>query len=89
MKIHLSHILVKHQFEAEDLVLHLNKGQAFSELARKYSLCSSSMNGGDLGLIDDSKFDQDFSEAALALKVGQISKPVRTKFGYHLILRHK
>lgn len=85
----LSHILVRHQYEAEDIAKKLSEGQIFSELARKYSTCPSAPEGGRLGDLTGkmNRLDADFREAAELLKPGQCSKPVRTKFGYHLILR--
>lgn len=83
-----SHILVKHQYEAEDVLKLLAKGRPFDELARRFSTCSSAASGGDLGELKPGRADEDFEDAAFALKPGQTSaKPVRTKFGYHIILR--
>ena len=87
MKIHVKHILVNHRHEAEDLTRRLEKGDSFEELARKYSTCPSSAEGGDLGPVDSNRLDSDFVEAAQELKSGQVSKAVRTRFGYHLIYR--
>lgn len=89
MKIHARHILVNHQYEAEDLLRQLAKGRDFSELAQKHSQCPSRDQGGDLGEVDPRRLDPDFVEAYDALKFNQISKPVRTRFGYHLIQRMK
>ena len=87
-KIRVSHILVDKEYEAQDLLRALNQGKSFEELAKKNSKCSSASVGGDLGEVSIARLDEDFADAALALKVGQISvKPVRTKFGYHLIKR--
>lgn len=85
--IHVRHILVKHAYEAEDLLKKIKKPEDFSVLAEKYSQCPSSVNGGDLGVIEVHRLDFDFVEAAENLKPGQISKPVRTRFGYHLIMK--
>lgn len=84
-----AHILVSAKHEAEDILRKLNaKPEEFEALARKYSSCSSAPNGGDLGEVKTGKADPDFEEAALKLKMGEISKqPVRTRFGYHLIKR--
>lgn len=83
-----AHILVSAKHEAEDMLLKLNKGIAFSELARKFSNCSSAPNGGDLGEIKIGKAHEDFEEAVLKLKAGETTKtPVRTSFGYHIIKR--
>ncbi|MBC7421140.1 MAG: peptidyl-prolyl cis-trans isomerase [Bdellovibrio sp.] len=85
---HVHHILVKAQYEAEDLLKKLATGANFEELAKKFSTCSSAPCGGDLGILKSGKADEDFEEAALKLKVNEIStKPVRTKFGYHLMKR--
>lgn len=88
MKIHVSHILTEHKFEAEDVERKLKQGEAFDVLAKKFSKCPSSQKGGDLGSVESSRFDADFEEAALALKAGDRSGIVRTRFGYHLIQRH-
>lgn len=81
------HILVEHEYEAQDLERKLKQGEAFEELARKFSRCPSSKNGGDLGYFGKTRMVQEFSDAAFVLEPGEISPPVRTKFGYHLIKR--
>lgn len=85
MKVRPYHILVRHQFEAEDIVRLLKKGSTFEDLAKKYSICSSSQAGGFLGEVDSRRLDSDFLEAFEKLKSGEISKPLRTQFGWHLI----
>ena len=89
MKIHASHILVEHAFEAEDLLRKLSEGSDFGELARKFSKCPSGKQGGDLGVIESQRLDQDFVEGYEALCAGQISGTIRTRFGYHLIRRER
>lgn len=85
---HVAHILVAQKYEAEDLLRKLKEGKDFAELARKYSSCPSASIGGDLGVLPLGKTVEDFEDASLALKPGEISTaPVRTKFGYHLIKR--
>jgi peptidylprolyl isomerase/peptidyl-prolyl cis-trans isomerase C len=87
-KIRASHILVKHDYEAVDLLRKLKDGKSFEELAQKFSSCPSAQQGGDLGSFSKGRMDEDFEDAAFALKVGEITaKPIRTKFGYHLIKR--
>ena len=89
-KIQVSHILVDKEYEAQDILRALNEGKSFEDLARKYSKCPSAQQGGDLGLIDSQRLDETFEDAALALKAGETTKkPVRTRFGYHLIKRVK
>ena len=88
--MNLRHILVQHKHEAEDLERKLKAGADFQDLARKFSTCSSAAGGGDLGDVSRKldRLDDDFRDAAEALKVGERSGPVRTRFGYHLILRY-
>jgi parvulin-like peptidyl-prolyl isomerase len=89
------HILVEQRFEAEDLLRKLEslQGQAlearFQELAQRYSQCSSGRKGGDLGDLsrDLHRLDERFRDALIALKIGELSTPVRSNFGHHLILR--
>lgn len=88
LKIRASHILLQHQYEADDVMKALKNGKSFEELARKFSRCPSASVGGDLGSFGQGRMDETFEEAAFALKVGETTtKPVRTKFGYHLIKR--
>ena len=89
MKINVSHILVQHDYEAQDVLRALQGGKTFEELARKFSKCSSAEQGGELGSFGKGRLDPDFEDAAFALKVGQTTaKPIRTRFGYHIIRRN-
>lgn len=83
-----SHILVKNEFEAKDLLKKLSDGKSFEELAKDFSLCPSSRNGGDLGEFPKGRMIPAFEKALMALKPGEISEIVRTQFGYHLIRRN-
>ncbi len=83
--MNVSHILVKHRFEAEDLLRKLSEGNSFESLARQYSLCSSAELGGWLGDISNKNVDPDFKLALKNLSPQEISSPIKTKFGYHLI----
>ncbi len=82
----IKHILVQHQYEAEDLLRLLKRGQTFHDLAKKFSLCPSGKAGGSLGKVKPSQLDEDFLLATKALAPGEVSPPVRTRFGYHLIM---
>ena len=85
-EVRASHILVKKRKEAVQIKKDIEKGViTFEDAARQYSLCPSSMNGGDLGYFDRKKMEPMFSETAFDLKVGEISSPVGTKFGWHII----
>ncbi len=81
----LSHILVEHRYEAEDIQRKLKEGDAFEDLAQKFSQCPSRAQGGSLGHIELSRLEPTFAEAASRLAPGQISEVVRTPFGHHLI----
>ncbi len=83
------HILVEHAHEADDLVKKLNEGSDFSELAQKFSKCPSGAQGGDLGEFEKGRMVQSFEDAAFSLDVDEVSGPVQTQFGYHLIKRTK
>ncbi len=84
-QLHAKHILVKTQAEAEKIAKEATP-QNFGELARKFSTdTGSAKNGGDLGTVPASQFDQDFVKAALQLSPGEISAPVHTQFGWHVI----
>jgi len=83
----ISHILVRHKHEAEDIQKLLSEGAEFEEIAGRRSECSSARVGGSLGELSGKKVDEDFQEAMESLKVGEVSGIVRTRFGYHLIRR--
>lgn len=86
-RLHIKHILTAQKYEAEDLLRRLQHGEDFAVLAQKYSQCSSGSQGGDLGEVPLKKLDETFREAAESLKKGELSSVVKTRFGYHLILR--
>ncbi len=88
-EIQARHILVEQRYEADDLKKKLDQGADFGELAKKFSQCPSSRAGGDLGSFGKGRMVPSFDEAAFGLGVGDISEPVRTQFGYHLIQRTK
>lgn len=89
MKIAARHILVEHEYEIQDLLKKLGEGKTFEELAAAFSKCPSRARGGDLGEFGRGRMVQPFDEAAFALQVNEVSPPVRTRFGYHLIQRYK
>lgn len=60
---------------------------SFAELASKYSDCSSARRGGDLGPFGKGTMQKPFEEAAFALKVGELSEPIDTDSGVHIIMR--
>jgi foldase protein PrsA len=85
-EIHAAHILVKDQATAEKISKMVDK-KNFAQLAGKYSIdTGSAKNGGDIGTQQAGQLDPTFVQAALALKPGEISKPVQTQFGWHIIM---
>lgn len=88
MKVKARHILVEQEFEAMDLLKKIEEGSKFEDLAQKFSKCPSRARGGDLGEFGKGRMVPSFEEAAFALSVNEVSKPVRTQFGYHLIQRY-
>jgi peptidyl-prolyl cis-trans isomerase C len=86
-EVHARHILVATEGEAKDLQAELKKGTAFDKLARDKSTDKASgAEGGDLGWFKRTDMVKEFSDAAFALKKGELSDaPVKTQFGYHLI----
>ena len=87
-KIKCSHILVKKQSEAMAVLERLKKGESFANLARELSVDrGSGKKGGDLGLFGRGVMVKPFEDAAFKLNKGEISQPVKTEFGYHIIKR--
>jgi peptidyl-prolyl cis-trans isomerase C len=80
-----SHILVESLEKAEEVLKEINAGQDFAEAAQKHSSCPSKNSGGNLGKFGKGQMVVEFEDAVFAMKVGDISTPVKTQFGYHII----
>lgn len=72
---------------AEELIDRILAGEDFGELAKRYSDCPSRAKGGDIGRFHPDDMARRFSDACAALDVNQLSNPVETEFGVHLIWR--
>ncbi len=84
-EVQARHILVATQGEAETVIKRLEKGEGFAALAGELSLGPSASRGGNLGYFLAEEMVQAFSDAAFALQPGELSAPVETEFGWHVI----
>jgi len=83
-EIHARHILVGTKAEAEAVIKRLMAGEKFEDLAKELSKDPGS-EGGDLGWFTKDRMVPEFADAAFKLEVGQLSDPVKSPFGWHLI----
>ena len=83
--VRASHILVKTEKEAKQILEYINKGVDFGELARGFSLCPSKKNDGDLNYFSRGQMVKPFEDKAFSMQKGEISEPVQTQFGWHII----
>ncbi|NCO20877.1 MAG: peptidylprolyl isomerase [Rhodobacterales bacterium] len=86
MEYQASHILVETEDEAKALIGQLNGGADFATLAQEKSTGPSGPNGGALGWFGPGMMVPEFEQAVMALKVGEISPPVQTQFGWHVLI---
>ena len=97
-KVKASHVLIDtrnlktdaEKEEAKKMIeivkIEIDKGADFAEMAKKYSNCPSAENGGDIGFFQrKGSIVEEFAQVAFAMEVGEISEPVKTQFGYHII----
>lgn len=79
------HILVSTEEACEKLKKEIEAGADFAESARKYSLCPSGKQGGDLGEFGPGQMVKEFDQVVFSAEVGKVQGPVKTQFGYHLV----
>ena len=85
-QVKASHILVEDEKTAKDLKKQLDDGADFAELAKEHSTDpGSAENGGELGFFGKGKMVKEFEDVAFAAKVDEISEPVKSEKGYHII----
>ncbi len=85
-EVKASHILVKTIMEAQKVSGKLASGSDFANMAKKFSTCPSGKGGGDLGFFGKGRMVKAFEDAAFSMEIGEISKPVESQFGYHIIM---
>lgn len=79
------HILVKDQMQAIKIKSEIKTFDDFQDFAKIYSECPSSRSGGNLGCFGRKQMVKEFEQAAFNGKIGEVTGPVKTDFGYHLI----
>lgn len=88
VKVKCSHILVKKQSEALEILEKIKKGEKFGKLARELSTdTGSGKKDGNLGYFTKGMMVKPFEEVAFKLQIGETSEPIKTEFGYHIIKR--
>ena len=87
-KIKCSHILVPKQSQALEILEKIKNGEKFGKLAKEHSIDSgSAKKDGNLGYFTKGMMVKQFEQTAFKLQVGEVSEPVKTEFGYHIIKR--
>ncbi|MDD3237188.1 MAG: peptidyl-prolyl cis-trans isomerase [Candidatus Gastranaerophilales bacterium] len=84
-QVKASHILVDSKEQAEIIKQKLDEGANFQLLAKEYSKCPSGTSGGDLGYFSRGQMVKEFENAAFNMNIGEVSKPVKTQYGWHII----
>lgn len=82
---HAAHILVATKAEAQKVLSEIKGGKTFEDVAKSTSKDSSSQEGGDLGWFKKGDMVPEFANVVFKMKPGQVSDPVQTKFGWHII----
>ncbi|MBN2286260.1 MAG: peptidylprolyl isomerase [Tissierellales bacterium] len=85
-RVSARHILVKEESEINEIREKIIEGLEFSNAAEQYSTCPSKKSGGNLGAFEKGKMVPEFEAAAFSLPVGELSQPIKTQFGFHLIM---
>ncbi|TAK47457.1 MAG: peptidylprolyl isomerase [Xanthobacteraceae bacterium] len=85
LEVHARHILVESEDEAKQILAELKKGTDFADLAKKKSKDPGAADGGDLGFFTKEQMVPEFSSVAFKLEPGQLSDPVKSQFGWHII----
>ena len=84
-EVRAEHILVQTEAQAIVLESKIKNGESFEALAKQYSMCPSGRQGGDLGYFGRGQMVPEFENAAFKMAIGEVSEPVKTQFGWHII----
>jgi peptidyl-prolyl cis-trans isomerase C len=85
-EVHARHILLATEADAKEAKKKLDAGKSFEEVAKDFSKDpGSAKQGGDLGYFTKDKMVKEFADAAFSMKKGEVSGPVKSSFGYHII----
>ncbi len=85
-QVKASHILVETEDEAKSLRDAILSGEKnFADAAAELSMCPSGANGGDLGFFGKGQMVKEFEDACFSMEINEISQPIETQFGWHLI----
>jgi peptidyl-prolyl cis-trans isomerase C len=86
LEVRASHVLVSTEAEAKDILKRIQQGENFSKLAEEFTLDKgTAKKGGDLGFFGRGRMVPEFEKVAFSLKAGEVSNPVKSQFGYHII----
>lgn len=84
-EVHALHILTRTKNQSKAVIMRVNNGESFKQLARQFSNCPSGKVGGDLGWFGRGQMVPEFEKAAFETPIGEMSDPVQTEFGWHVI----
>ncbi len=84
-QVRASHILIANEKDANKLLNRIKSGAKFEDLAKKHSQCPSGRKGGDLGYFGKGQMVKPFEDVAFTMNKGDVSDPIKTQFGFHLI----
>ncbi len=84
-EVHALHILTRTKNQSKAVIMRVNNGESFKQLARQFSNCPSGKVGGDLGWFGRGQMVPEFEKAAFETPIGEMSDPIQTEFGWHVI----
>lgn len=84
-EVHALHILTRTKNQSKAVIMRVNNGESFKQLARQFSNCPSGKVGGDLGWFGRGQMVPEFEKAAFETPIGKMSDPIQTEFGWHVI----